>query len=671
MEWLSLLDVQKLSIVHVFQVILAGMLWTALSWVWWHRRSRAIFGLWSSIGLFALSSLGFVVVYLRAMLRDVPLPLPGAIFALLQGMRVIASTLFLTVVCAYHPAGWIVGAGSIILLAMVIDGALFSTAPFVAFAGILLTGFLWIQLGRASLPGSSGRVRRLLHILAGLFTVDYVCSAVASLQASAEWFLVAALVFWGVLGGIALYLDLVTDDFMVKFFIRLNTVFIILAMGLMFIIAELQWRQFLRTVYERNSYSGELIRGYILTGLYQGRSLRTILDDPKVIRQSVAAFGKVPELRIIRLVLGPYRMEFHWQPDRTIERRIVRQASSSVQTDRNVSDDVPVHLTHRWVSIAWPIRGPRAIGRLEFLELPHHFNRRVGKYLFIIFSMFTTSVVLAGIFIGVILWHMQRRIRRQQREILETQQQLIYATRLAFLGELASGIAHELNTPAGVIAARSEYVRARLEDCLRARRRVAAVCRECAQDLDTIQRQAMRIGRFVRNLLELARPQPMQCTRLDLVRVIHQSLELFRAQFRMHQIRVHYTGPKICVIEGDPARLEQVLTNLIKNAIDAMPHGGELRIAVDCTDAHVRVTIADTGIGMSPETLARIWDPFFSTKSRGIGLGLSIVRNIVQSHGGRIAVHSEVGRGTVFEITLARRMRPPQASPAWRAAGGG
>jgi two-component system NtrC family sensor kinase len=241
-----------------------------------------------------------------------------------------------------------------------------------------------------------------------------------------------------------------------------------------------------------------------------------------------------------------------------------------------------------------------------------------------------------------------RTIQRQDREIDRTQQQLLQAAKLASVGELVDGVAHEINNPAGVILARTDYLRA-----------VAAeqgAPQELVEDLEVVRRQARRISEIVRGLLAFSRPSRLEVREVRLDQVVEQSLALAAPQYRTAGIRLRKCyAPDLPLVWVDPDRLEQVFVNILNNAIDAMPQGGDLSVTTGLRDPRmVFVTFCDAGVGIPEDHLRRIFDPFFTTKpaGKGTGLGLAVSYGIVRDHGGEIQVESEAGRGSAFTVVL-------------------
>lgn len=231
-------------------------------------------------------------------------------------------------------------------------------------------------------------------------------------------------------------------------------------------------------------------------------------------------------------------------------------------------------------------------------------------------------------------------------ERLALEQEARRADTLASLGTIAAGIAHDLNNPLSVIVSRTELLRATPPEAL-SREQVA-------EDLAVIHRQAERATRIVREFLELSRHGPKLSVPVDINELVGRALLLMGEQMRKDGIRVatELDGDLPPVL-GDALALERVLINLLTNASDAMATGGTILIATAAARERpgwLRLRVADSGCGIDPQALAKVFDLLYTTKPGGSGLGLWLSRRIVQEHKGRIEVDSEVGRGTTFTI---------------------
>ncbi len=237
-------------------------------------------------------------------------------------------------------------------------------------------------------------------------------------------------------------------------------------------------------------------------------------------------------------------------------------------------------------------------------------------------------------------------IKRQKEQLDMASRQLLQAAKLASVGELASGMAHEINNPIGIILGRTDYILT-TQDNLPA---------EVKDDLRVVRNQAERVASTVRGLLTFARPSPLQMRRVDLAQVVDQAIALEVPRCRTAHVKMERSSfERFPPIHADPDRLQQVLVNLMNNAIDAMPKGGQLSVNLARGGAgHVTVNISDTGIGISEEDQARIFDPFFTTKpaGKGTGLGLAVSYGIIRDHGGEILVSSLPGKGSTFTVVL-------------------
>ncbi|MGB4705365.1 MAG: ATP-binding protein [Candidatus Saccharicenans sp.] len=227
-------------------------------------------------------------------------------------------------------------------------------------------------------------------------------------------------------------------------------------------------------------------------------------------------------------------------------------------------------------------------------------------------------------------------------EKIRLQQQLLTSEKLASIGLLSAGVAHEINTPLTGISSYVQMLQKKLTDA------------HYVQILQKIEAQTERVNRIVKNLLNFARnPADDYYHRVDLKESLEEILSLIDYRLKSLNIQLELKLNPV-LIYAQKERLQQVFINIILNAIDAMPDGGRLSIECQQKDSQAIVKIADTGTGIRPEHLPRIFDPFFTTKGlgKGTGLGLSISYAIVKEHEGQILVDSVVGKGTTFTIVL-------------------
>jgi two-component system NtrC family sensor kinase len=227
---------------------------------------------------------------------------------------------------------------------------------------------------------------------------------------------------------------------------------------------------------------------------------------------------------------------------------------------------------------------------------------------------------------------------------VQLEEQLQISEKMASIGLLAAGVAHEVNTPLTGI---SSFTQMLLEN--------APPDDPSTHVLEKIERQTFRAAKIVNGLLNLARPAQVDSGPCDINAVVNDVLSLLEHQFRTGSIQVRKELSDVApVVQGIEHKLQQVFLNLFLNARDAMPKGGWLTIVTRAERDGAVVEIADTGSGIPPEQLSRIYDPFFTTKEigKGTGLGLSITYGIVREHGGSITCDSQIGQGTRFSIRL-------------------
>jgi signal transduction histidine kinase len=245
-------------------------------------------------------------------------------------------------------------------------------------------------------------------------------------------------------------------------------------------------------------------------------------------------------------------------------------------------------------------------------------------------------------------------------ELERTQEQLVRSERLAAIGELASVVGHELRNPLGVITNAHYLLRTVLE-----RHQIDP---DAARHLNTAEREVGAATLIVGDLLDYARARQPVTAPVDVAALISEIQSILPPPPEVTVARED--GPDLPYAQADRDQLRQVLLNLLSNAYEAVqanavpgtgPNGGTVTIRTSSNDGKISIAVVDTGIGMDDETRAQVFEPFFSKKTRGTGLGLAVTRRIVDSHGGLIQIDSEVGRGTTFTVEF----------PAAEAAGGG
>ncbi len=250
---------------------------------------------------------------------------------------------------------------------------------------------------------------------------------------------------------------------------------------------------------------------------------------------------------------------------------------------------------------------------------------------------------------------LEERVEERTRELKETQAQLIHAEKLAALGELAAGVAHEINNPLHVLQAYVDYMASRVPD------------NDPVQEmLDPMRSSLESIAHLTAQLRDFSRPAMGERKPLYINDVLGRVLKLASKELMHSKVTVRETlAPGLPPVLGDKRQLEQVFLNLMLNARDAMPGGGELSVNTGGDKKDVLVRFADTGLGIPADNLSRIFEPYFTTKEdRGTGLGLAICQRIVGQHGGKISAESELGKGAVFTIQLPVALDLPDESGA-------
>ena len=233
------------------------------------------------------------------------------------------------------------------------------------------------------------------------------------------------------------------------------------------------------------------------------------------------------------------------------------------------------------------------------------------------------------------------------------ERQLQQAERLAELGTLAAGMAHEIGTPMNVILGRAEYLMRKTSE------------RSTKEGLTTIVTQVERITKIMNQLLSFARQRPIERRSLAMSLVVQDTVEVIQERLEKRGVRFEVDLESDCPnVLADRDQMGQVLLNLTVNAIQAMPEGGTLSLRLRSCNDHVHLSVSDTGCGIPPEHVPKLFTPFFSSKEvgQGTGLGLTVVHGIIEEHQGSITVDSKPGRGTTFHIHLPVHQIPPTPS---------
>jgi len=251
------------------------------------------------------------------------------------------------------------------------------------------------------------------------------------------------------------------------------------------------------------------------------------------------------------------------------------------------------------------------------------------------------------------LWSqtLEKRVEEKTAALQQIHDQILQIEKMASLGKLSATVAHELNNPLEGILNYAKLISRRLK-----RAEATPANSSALEDLDLIISEVQRCGNIVRSLLLFSRHQVGEFARVPVANIVDKASRLMQHHFRMSEIAFHaeIADPEATLL-CDENQIEQALVALFVNAVEAMPHGGDLKLTAGReSSGAIRMEIADTGAGIAAEDLPHLFEPFFTTKQqgKGIGLGLSVVYGILQRHGGTVSVRSEPGAGTRFTLAF-------------------
>jgi PAS domain S-box-containing protein len=230
----------------------------------------------------------------------------------------------------------------------------------------------------------------------------------------------------------------------------------------------------------------------------------------------------------------------------------------------------------------------------------------------------------------------------------EIEEQFLRSEKLAAVGQMAAGVAHELGNVLAIISSTVQYLLSHMPEA-----------RPYGEFLEVIRRNVAQADRTIKGLLSFASPRLPALALVDIAAVLEGTCLLLKAELTAQPIRVvQGFSPDVPLVMGDREQLQQVFLNLLLNAIQAMPEGGSITLTTtfDLEGKQVKIAIADTGTGISQEDLDRIFVPFFTTKKGGTGLGLCVSDRLIRAHGGNISVTSSKGKGSIFTVSLPARV---------------
>ncbi len=251
---------------------------------------------------------------------------------------------------------------------------------------------------------------------------------------------------------------------------------------------------------------------------------------------------------------------------------------------------------------------------------------------------------------------LEHRVEQKTSELQNTQQQMLQVERMIAIGKMSAVVAHEINNPLAGILTYAKLLKKWIQRGLTGEEQK----KEAIESLDLIAAESKRCGELLHNLLSFSRTSPMNLSLSDLNAVVSRTIRLAEHKAEMSGVLLQVDlDRKLPPLQCDSAQMEQVALALVINAIDAMPHGGNLWVSTRtvANGEQIELQVRDDGVGIPPEILPHIFDPFTTTKEvgKGVGLGLAVSKGIVERHGGHIEVASELGVGTTFKVILPVR----------------
>lgn len=375
-----------------------------------------------------------------------------------------------------------------------------------------------------------------------------------------------------------------------------------------------------------------------------------VLDFRKEIgvERQLEELGRQPGVQAVALLSPALEVLAHSDPARvgaTAGDALLREAAA---TRRSVARIVPGPAGDESLAIVRPLA--LAAGRLGFLRVDLSTGpvREAWRRDLRAAALLGTSVLLlGGLGLGAVFYLQGRHLREVRALEVEVERR----ERLAGLGNLAAAVGHEVRNPLNAISMGLQRLRAEFEP--------AAGAAEYARMVELVQGEVRRLDGIVDEFLSLARPVPLRPVPTRPADLLGEVVALVGAEARSRGVAVDLRASgELPPARLDPDRVRQVLLNLVRNGLDAMPRGGRLTVGAEAAGDLLLVRVEDTGEGIPEDLLPRVFEPYVTTKATGVGLGLAIARRIVEAHGGRVLVESRPGEGSRFTVAL------PLAGPA-------
>lgn len=278
-------------------------------------------------------------------------------------------------------------------------------------------------------------------------------------------------------------------------------------------------------------------------------------------------------------------------------------------------------------------------------EVAGQIGEVMHQELFLVALFFLVVILATGSLIAVALnWNkvLSREVQLKTRELLESQERLVRSERFAAVGEAAAYVSHEIKNPLMVIGGLARQVERTIKNGIAIK-----------QKLQIIQNEVLRLETFLGDLRDFTRPALPTKQEININEIVHAVGDLMEGEAKKQGVTlVENLEPHLPPLQADPNQMKQVLLNLVKNALEALDRGGQVTLSSGAEDNQIWFSVQDNGGGMPPEVLEKIFNPFFTTKEKGTGLGLAVIHKIVTDHHGDITVDSSPDRGTRIKVSL-------------------